>query len=98
MVKKALCLMFVCLLLGGCGAEETMETVADEWEEVLAPAREIRVSLPEEVAPVAEDAAGAIYIASDYEICIQTMAGGDLDATVRSISGHAREEIGRAHV
>lgn len=94
MLKKGLCLVFVCLLLGGCAVEETVETVADEWvEEVLAPARQIRVSLPEEVAPVAEDTAGALYIASDYEICIQTMAGGDLDATIRSISGHGRESL-----
>ena len=94
MVKKGLCLMFVCFLLGGCGAEETVETVADEWvEAVIAPAREIRVSLPEEIAPVAEDTSGALYIASDYEIHIQTLAGGDLDETVRSISGHDRESL-----
>ena len=93
MLKKGLCLVLVSLLLGGCGVEETVETVADEWVEVLAPVREIRVSLPEEVAPVAEDTAGALYIASDYEICIQTMDGGDLDATVRSISGHEREDL-----
>ena len=94
MVRKGLCLIFACLLLGGCGAEETLETVADEWvEPVLAPAREIRVSLPEEVAPVAEDTSGALYIASDYEIHIQTLAGGDLDETIRSISGYDRESL-----
>ena len=94
MVKKGLCIMLVCFLLGGCGAEETMETVADEWvEPVMAPAREIRVSLPEEIAPLAEDTAGALYIASDYEIHIQTMAGGDLDETIRSISGYEREDL-----
>jgi len=94
MVRKGLCLLFVCLLLGGCGAEETLETVADEWvEPVMAPAREIRVSLPEEVAPVAEDTTGALYIASGYEIHIQTLASGDLDETIRSISGHDRESL-----
>ena len=94
MVRKGLCLMFVCFLLGGCAAEETLETVADEWvEAVMAPAREIRVSLPEEVSPVAEDASGSLYIASNYEIHIQTVAGGDLDETIRSISGHGRDNL-----
>lgn len=94
MVRKGLCLMLVCMLLGGCGAEETMETVADEWvEPVIVPAREIRVSLPEEVAPVTEDTTGSLYIASNYEIHIQTMSGGDLDETIRSISGHEREDL-----
>ena len=94
MVRKGLCLMLVCMLLGGCGAEETMETVADEWvEPVIVPAREIRVSLPEELAPVTEDTTGSLYIASNYEIHIQTMSGGDLDETIRSISGHEREDL-----
>ena len=94
MVRKGLCLMLVCMLLGGCGAEETMETVADEWAEpVIVPAREIRVSLPEELAPVTEDTTGSLYIASNYEIHIQTMSGGDLDETIRSISGHEREDL-----
>ena len=94
MVRKGLCFMFVCFLLGGCGAEETLETVADEWvEAVIAPAREIRVSLPEEVTSVAEDTTGALYIASNYEIHIQTMAGGDLDETIQSISGYEQEDL-----
>lgn len=94
MVRKGLCLVFVCLLLGGCGTEETLETVSDEWvEPVIAPAREIRVSLPEEVAPVAENTTGALYIASGYEIHIQTVDGGDLDETIRSISGHERDDL-----
>ena len=94
MMKKGLCLIFACLLLSGCAAEQTMETVADEWEEaVIASAREISVALPEELEPVAEDGGDCLYIASGYEIHIQTMAGGDLDATVRSISGHEREDL-----
>lgn len=95
MVKKGLCLIFVCLLLSGCGAEQTMETVADEWvEEVMAPAREILVELPEEAAaPAAENADGRIYLCSDYEIEIHTMPGGDLDATIRNLCGYDRDAL-----
>ena len=94
MVKKGLCLVFVCLLLGGCGTAETLETVSDEWvEPVIAPAREIRVWLPDQPEPVAESATGTLYITSDHEIYIQTLSGGDLDATIRSISGYGRDEL-----
>ena len=94
MVKKGLCLVFVCLLLGGCGTAETLETVSDEWvEPVLAPAREICVWLPDQPEPVAESAAGTLYITSDHEIHIQTLSGGDLDATIQSISGYGRDDL-----
>lgn len=94
-MKKGI-LVFLCgFLLAGCAAQQTVETVADEWvESVMAPAREIRVELPEEAAaPAAENADGRIYVCSDYEIQIQTLAGGDLDATIRAISGHSRENL-----
>jgi len=72
-----------------------METVADEWvEEAQAAAREILVELPEEAAaPAAENADGRIYVCSDYEIEIHTMAGGDLDRTIRSLSGYGKEDL-----
>ena len=94
-MRYGVLLVLGCLLLSGCGAQETMETVADEWvEEAMAPAREILVELPEEAAaPAAENANGRIYLCSDYEIEIQTMDGGDLDATIRDLCGYDREEL-----
>ena len=94
-MKKVVMVLLAGLLLAGCGARETVETVSDEWvESVMAPAREIRVSLPEEAAaPAAENADGRIYVCSDYEIAIQTVSGGDLDATIRELSGHSRENL-----
>lgn len=94
-MRYGVLLLLGCLLLSGCGAQETMETVADEWvEEAMAPAREILVELPEEAAaPAAENANGRIYLCSDYEIEIHTMDGGDLDATIRNLCGYDREEL-----
>lgn len=94
-MRYGVLLVLGCLLLSGCGAQETMETVADEWvEEAMAPAREILVELPEEAAaPAAENANGRIYLCSDYEIEIHTMDGGDLDATIRNLCGYDREEL-----
>ena len=87
---------FLCLLfLAGCGAQETFETVADD---MMAPAmaqmRQIVVALPEEAAsPTVQDDGGKLYQCDGYEILLQTMDGGDLDATIRSISGYSRENV-----
>lgn len=94
-MKRSFILLLACLMFTGCASQETMETVADEWvEEVMVPAREIWVELPEEAAvPTVEGTEGRVYVCSDYEIVIQTMSGGDLDATIRGLSGYDREDL-----
>jgi len=83
------------LLLSGCGAEETFETVDDVYvQQAAAPVREIIVTLPEgAAAPAAESDAGAIYQCDGYEIMVQTMEGGDLNETIRTLSGFERTDL-----
>ena len=60
----------------------------------MAPAREIVVTLPEEAAaPASESDAGVMYQCDGYEIMIQTLEGGDINETIRQISGHERSEL-----
>lgn len=83
------------LMLCGCGAEETYETVMDVWEEQEPPApRAISVILPGEAAlPAMETDNGRAYISTDYEVYIQTMPGGDLGATMEAMSGFSQEAL-----
>ena len=94
-MRKMVLFMICVLLLCGCGARPTVETVADEWvEEAMAPAREILVQLPQEAAvPTIEGTDGRLYLCDDYELAIRTVEGGDLDATVRELSGYGRDEL-----
>ena len=93
-MKKWWLLLMICAVLSGCGAEETFETVADEILEVAAVQRQVMVVLPPEAAaPASESDAGTIYICDGYEIMLQTLTGGDLDATLRTVSGYGREEL-----
>lgn len=88
-------LIWMALVLAGCTARETMETVADEpVQVVMAQPREISVRLPDNaVAPVLESEAEQVYLSEDYEIVIETLASGDLDATIRAISGYSRDQL-----
>ena len=88
--------MFLCvLLLAGCGAEETFETVADELvQSVMAQPAQISVDLPEDaVAPVLESSSEQVWMCEDYEIIIETLDAGDLDATIQHVSGYAKDEL-----
>ena len=94
-MKKILVFALVTMLLSGCAAEETLETVADDLvQPVMAEPAEIAVSLPGEAAiPTMEGDTGRMYLASDYEIYIQTLAAGDLNATIKTVSGYDRENL-----
>lgn len=88
-------LILMAVLLCGCTAQETFETISDEpVQVVMAQPREISVRLPDNaVAPVLESEAEQVYMCEDYEIVIQTLSSGDLDATVRSICGYSRDRL-----
>lgn len=88
-------LILMAVLLCGCTAQETFETISDEpVQVVMARPREISVRLPDNaVAPVLESEAEQVYLSEAYELVIETVASGDLDATVRRISGYGRDQL-----
>lgn len=94
-MKRWLCFLLPVLLLCGCGAEETLETVSDEWMvPVMAQPREVTLRLPENlVMPVLEEAGRRMYLGEDYEIMVETLDSGDLDATIRSLTGYNSDRL-----
>ena len=95
-MKKCLILAGMVLLLTGCGSEEVMETVSDDYlQPVMAQMQQVVVSLPEEAAvAVLEDAsAGSIYLCDGYTVTLQTTQSGDLSKTLRAATGFAKEDL-----
>jgi len=94
-MKKYLWILLPVLLLCGCTAQETMETISDEiLLPVMAQPRDISVQLPGETAlPVVENDAGRIYLCNEYEIVLQTLDAGDLQSTMQILSGMDREQL-----
>ena len=94
-MKKLFWMLLPLLLLAGCAARETMETLGDiPVEGTAASPRQVSVNLPDEAAvPTAESDSGRIYLCKDYEIIIQTLEAGDLDETIRTLSGYDRDSL-----
>ena len=94
-MKRLLWIAFFALTLCGCRAEETLETVSDEWiVPAMAQPREISVRLPEgALAPVLEQDSRQLYMAQGYEILLETLASGDVDATIRDVSGYGKDQL-----
>ncbi|MBR3973202.1 MAG: hypothetical protein IKJ99_04545 [Oscillospiraceae bacterium] len=94
-MKKMLVFLVLAVSLAGCGRAEVFETVADEMlQSVMAQPREVRLELPEEaVLPAMETDNGTIYICKDYDVSVQTLESGDLEETVRSVSGFDPDDL-----
>ena len=95
-MKRILLVLLMSLLLAGCAEAELGETVADVWQEAVTVAapRETRLELPgEAVACAMESDTGRLYFGDGSEVMVQTLSGGDLDATIRSLTGFDREDI-----
>lgn len=94
-VKKLVWMVLLAALLAGCTAEETLETVSDEWVvPVMAQPREISVRLPDNtLAPVLEQEGSRLYMGRDYEIMLETLSSGDLAATIRSLCGYDKDQL-----
>lgn len=94
-MKRCICALMLAACLCGCGAEETMETISDEWiVPVMAQPGEITVRLPEDaLAPVLEQDHRQLYMGDGYELMLETLPSGDVSTTIRSLSGYDREKL-----
>ena len=99
-MKKIAMGLMLALLLSGCGAKETLETVSDDipLQPVLAEPAEISVRLPDNaVSPVLESDTQQVYLCEDYEIAIETRASGDLSGTITAMTGFEPEQLTVMH-
>lgn len=93
---KKLCVMVVLTaLLCGCGKQDyEVRSAPCGAEEAAAPAV-ISICLTDELsAPVMSTQEGdRLYMADHYEVSLQTVAGGDLNATLKSCTGFDRSKL-----
>ena len=95
-MKKFVFLLVLMLCLAGCGEEPVMETVADPVvEPVLAEPQAWSVWLPEEAAAqtMADGEAGECYTWGECELRIRTLDGGDIRATLQTLTGLDPEKL-----
>lgn len=95
-MKKLWILLLPALMLIGCAAQETFETVEDVLPaEPAAAYQQFVMSIPEEAAAPTfqDDNGGAIYVCQGYTISRQTFESGDLEKTVKALTGKSTEEL-----
>ena len=95
-MKKLCVAVLLGLVLSGCSAPEAFETMSDEYRiPDLPEAKKILVQLPESAAAAVlhDEAGGCLYLCEDFSVAIQTLQAGDMDATLRSVTGYPRDQL-----
>ena len=95
-MKKWIAMIGVAVLLAGCGAKATFETVTDDDAlPVSVVVRRIDLELPKEASqPVMKtDGGDTLYMCNGYTLTMQTLPGGDLDRTMRQITGYGKDQL-----
>lgn len=95
-MKRWLVIVMVAALLCGCGAQPVFERVEDtDMVSAAAAVRQVKLDLPQEAASPAMESAdgGAYYQCDGYVLTVQTLPGGDLDRTLRHVTGFSGSQL-----
>ena len=95
-MRKVWIIPLLMLLFTGCAAQETFETLEDELPVVQSAVPwQFYVSLPEEAAaPTFQDDTGTeLYVCEGYTVSKQITPAGDLEKTVKQLTGKATAEL-----
>lgn len=88
-MKKLWGLLALVLVFTGCAAAPTFETVGDDaLAPVMGQSKQVLLDLPSDATVGAVNQDGSrIYWCEDYDIAVQTLPGGDLERTMKTLTG-----------
>ena len=94
-MKKLWLVAAIALTLTGCAKPENFETMSDQYEiPESVQAQQTNMLLDRESVSLGwENNEDKIYICDDFCVMVQTFSAGDLDATIRSVTGYGKEKL-----
>lgn len=93
-MKKLVGILLCLCLLTGCSREvfETMGPV-EHVSATVPDMRKVVLTLPGDAAVLTASGGDTMYACRNYTFALQTMTGGDLNGTIRSVSGFEKNQI-----
>lgn len=96
-MKKLICILMITVLLAGCSAVETLETLGNisHLSPTAPQMRQVMLTLPEDASleTAQTDMGIQAYSCENYTAVLQTFRSGDLMATIRSLTGFSFEDL-----
>lgn len=92
-MKKLWLFLLLALLLCGCQASPTFETLPDVYgQQQTASQRNVVLELPENVTVIRNDS-GRLYLCDGYDVTVEIMVSGDLNRTMQTLTGFASDAL-----
>jgi hypothetical protein len=93
-LKKVSILLALLLLLTGCGGNEVFERVEDVYAPVAETPKKLALSLPKDAAvATVSGSSGTLYLCDGYTVAVETLSGGDLNRTFKTITGFSSDRL-----
>lgn len=94
-MKKLGILLIITVMLSGCAVQQTFETLDDGYDlQAAAVQQQVHWQIPEDAAAQAvQSEYGQLYFCDGYEITMQTMQAGNLDRSLRELTGFGKEDL-----
>ncbi|MBE6925093.1 MAG: hypothetical protein E7466_07665 [Ruminococcaceae bacterium] len=95
-MKKLFLMLLVPVLLTGCKAAQTFETMDDVLiQPVMEQSGEIVLTLPGSASleVIESEEGGRLYLCDGYTLTTQTLTGGDMNRTIQSLCGYGPESL-----
>ena len=95
-MRILICVVLAVTMLSGCGQPRDFETMSDSYvQQELPQAHEVLLRLPEDAtkAVFGDGDTGTLYLCDSYCIAVQTIPSGNLDATLREVTGYGRDRV-----
>ena len=86
-MKRLWIILLLCALLCGCASAPTFETLGEDIHQAVNTWKQTVVSVPEGAKEVACEN-GSYRVCDTFDLQVQTLPGGDLNATVHALSGY----------
>lgn len=95
MKRSVWLILLMALLLTGCASVPTFETIGNVYTPENTPEPcAYTLTLPENASvQTIQGDTGRIYFCDGYEILVETLAAGNLDGTVRTLSGFGLRDL-----
>jgi len=83
------------ILLTGCTAQQTFETVSDAYVQPAVSVQQLQMTLPQEAGLPAMESenGGSLYLCDEYTVTVQTLSSGDLTDTFRQLTGYTPQQL-----
>lgn len=92
-MKRFVLILALACLLAGC-APADYETMADEYlEPEQKAAAEMVAVLPPDATVMTMEGGESIWLCDGFTLSMQTLAAGDLDATLRQVTGYGKDQL-----